>query len=426
MTIEHIKSPILDEEYIKIIHSSGLTIYSYPKKDYNSSYAMFGTKFGSINTSFIDQSGNKITTPDGIAHYLEHKLFESEDGDAFSKFAQTGASANAYTAFDKTMYLFSCSDNFITNLEFLLDFVQNPYFTKETVEKEQGIISQEIRMYDDSPDWRALFNLLNALYVNHSIKKDIAGTVESISQITPELLYTCYNNFYNLNNMVLVVVGNINTDEVIRCADKFLKKSEEITPSFVIPEEPDEINMEYIEQKFPVSIPLFQLGFKENIRQPLSEKQLAATDVLTAMLFGESSMLYKQLEENKLINNSFSFEHFESDSYSALLIGGESRNPKKATELIKKYVQEILTNGLDEEEFLLSKRSTYGDAIASFNSIEGIGNIINSMHFTNREIYKYIDTLSKLTLEDVENRLREQFSIDKCALSVILPSESEG
>ncbi len=426
MTIEHIKSSILDEEYVKIKHSSGLTIYSYPKKDYNSSYALFGTKFGSINTSFVDQSGNKITTPDGIAHYLEHKLFESEDGDAFSKFAQTGASANAYTAFDKTMYLFSCSDNFITNLEFLLEFVQNPYFTKETVEKEQGIISQEIRMYDDSPDWRALFNLLNALYVNHPIKKDIAGTVESISQITPELLYTCYNNFYNLNNMVLVVVGNVNTDEVIKCADKFLKKSSEIPPSFVIPEEPDVINMEYIEQTFPVSIPIFQLGFKENIRQPLSEKQLAETDVLTAMLFGESSMLYKQLEENKLINNSFSFEHFESDSYSALLLGGESRNPKKAAELIKNYVQDKLTNGLDEEEFLLSKRSTYGDAIASFNSIEGIGNIINSMHFTNREMFKYIDILSKLTLEDVENRLREQFSIDKCALSVILPPESEG
>ena len=209
MNINEIKSDILNEKYYKINHPSGLTVYVLPKENYSSAYAVFGTKYGSIDTRFKRSDSDKWTeVPEGIAHFLEHKLFESEDLDAFERYAKTGASANAYTSFDKTCYLFQCSSNFKENLKILLDFVQNPYFTPQTVQKEQGIIGQEITMYYDVPGWMSTFNLLRCLYKNHPVRIDIAGTVDSIAQITDKLLYDCYNTFYNLHNMALVVVGN--------------------------------------------------------------------------------------------------------------------------------------------------------------------------------------------------------------------------
>ena len=186
MPFTQIQSKTLQDSYYKLQHKTGLTIYVYPKEGYSSTYAIFGTKYGSVNRIFSVDHQEKITVPDGIAHYLEHKLFESEDGDAFSRYAKTGASANAYTSFDKTCYLFSCTQNFEQSLEILLDFVQTPYFTPQTVQKEQGIIGQEIKMYDDSPDWRVMFNLLEAMYHNHPVKIDIAGTVASIANITAD------------------------------------------------------------------------------------------------------------------------------------------------------------------------------------------------------------------------------------------------
>ena len=219
MDIKEIKSERVAEKYYKINHPSGLTIYVYPKEGYNSAYAIFGTRYGSINTKFSVDDGETITVPDGIAHYLEHKLFECEDGDAFVRYAQTGANANAYTSFEKTCYLFSCTEKFDESLEILLDFVQSPYFTAQTVAKEQGIIGQEIKMYDDAPDWRVMFNMLENMYHNHPVKIDIAGTVESIAEITAEKLYEVYNVFYNLNNMVLCVSGNVTVDKVLKTAD---------------------------------------------------------------------------------------------------------------------------------------------------------------------------------------------------------------
>ena len=186
MNITEIKSERAHDSYFKLKHSSGLTIYVYPKEGYRSTYAIIGTNYGSVNTCFSVDGGEKITVPDGIAHYLEHKLFESEEGDAFARYAKTGASANAYTSFEKTCYLFSCTDRFEESFEILLDFVQDPYFTAETVAKEQGIIGQEIKMYDDSPDWRVMFNMLENMYHNHPVKIDIAGTVESIAEITAD------------------------------------------------------------------------------------------------------------------------------------------------------------------------------------------------------------------------------------------------
>ncbi|MBR7061003.1 MAG: insulinase family protein, partial [Eubacterium sp.] len=248
MDIKEIKSEILEEKYFEINHPSGLKIFVMPKENYSSAYAVFGTNYGSIDTRFKRSDSEEWTeVPEGIAHFLEHKLFESEELGAFERYAKTGASANAYTSFDKTCYLFQCSDNFKESLEILLDFVQNPYFTAQTVEKEQGIIAQEIRMYLDEPGWMSMFNLLKCFYHKHPVKIDIAGTVDSIAQITDKLLYSCYNTFYNLHNMALAVVGNVDVESVVEVCTKFLKKSENLSIEKSFEDEPRKIVCNYVE-----------------------------------------------------------------------------------------------------------------------------------------------------------------------------------
>ncbi|MGN1443956.1 MAG: EF-P 5-aminopentanol modification-associated protein YfmH, partial [Acutalibacteraceae bacterium] len=221
METKTIESKLLNEKYVEINHKSGLKIFVMEKPDYTGAFAMFGTKYGSVDTCFkLKNEADYTKVPEGIAHFLEHKLFESEDLDAFERFEKTGANANAFTSFDKTCYIFQCADNFSESLEILLDFVKHPYFTEATVQKEQGIIGQEIKMYQDDPDWQVLFNLLRGLYVNNPVRIDIAGTVESIAQINADLLYSCYNTFYNLSNMALAVVGNVTVNQVLEIADK--------------------------------------------------------------------------------------------------------------------------------------------------------------------------------------------------------------
>lgn len=420
MNIKEIKSDALSEKYYKIKHDSGLTIYVYPKDGYSSTYAIFGTKYGSINNTFKVDSGDTVRVPDGIAHYLEHKLFESEDGDAFSRYAKTGANANAYTSFDKTCYLFSCTDNFEQSLGILLDFVQSPYFTDETVAKEQGIIGQEIKMYDDSPSWRVMFNMLMNMYHTHPVRIDIAGTVESIAQITPEYLYTCYNTYYNLNNMVLCVAGNTTVDTVLSIADKMLKKCEQHTITNIFEDEPDSIVNSYVEQKLPVGMPLFNLGFKEKAGDKrVDEKTLAYSEILLFLLASSTSGLYRKLMDQNLINASFSYEFFEGEGFTATVFSGESHDPVKVTEIIKQYILDLKANGIDEEEFEIAKRATYGDAVASLNSTDNIANMIADFDFSDRELFCYIDAIANATIDDITNRLSEVLDVDNCTLSVI-------
>lgn len=420
MDIKEIKSQALCEKYYKIKHDSGLTIYVYPKEGYSSTYAIFGTKYGSVNNTFKVDNGDVIKVPDGIAHYLEHKLFESEDGDAFSRYAKTGANANAYTSFDKTCYLFSCTDNFEKSLEILLDFVQSPYFTEETVAKEQGIIGQEIKMYDDSPAWRVMFNMLMGMYKTHPVRIDIAGTVESIAQITPEYLYTCYNTYYNLNNMVLCVAGNTTVDTVLSIADKMLKKSDYHEIENIFEEEPDSVVESYVEQIFPVGLPLFNLGFKEKAgKNRVDEKTLAYSEILLFLLASSTSTLYRKLMDENLINASFAYEFFEGEGFLGTIFSGESRDPEKVAEIIKQYIEKLKCDGIDEEDFEIAKRATYGDAIASLNSTDNIANMIADFDFSDRELYTYIDAIANATIDDVSNRLDTMLDIDKTTLSVV-------
>lgn len=423
MNITEIKSVRTADSYYKINHPSGLTIYVYPKEGYKSTYAIIGTKYGSINTCFSLDGGEKITVPDGIAHYLEHKLFESEDGDAFSRYAKTGASANAYTSFEKTCYLFSCTDKFDESFEILLDFVQSPYFTAETVAKEQGIIGQEIKMYDDSPDWRVMFNMLEKMYHHHPVKIDIAGTVESIAEITAEKLYDCYNTFYNLNNMALCVAGNITVEQVLKTCDRMLKPCEKHTIENYFENEPYEIIEPYVEQSFPVSVPLFNLGFKEKADRLLNEKELACTDILLELIGSSTSELYQQMMDDGLINSTFSFELFEGPGYCSVIFGGESRAPRQAAEAIKQYISKIKTEGLDREEFEIAKKAVYGDVVSSLNSVSSIANMVSGFWFNGNEIAAYIDAVADTSFEDVENRLKEMLDVNNCTLSVVKNGE---
>ena len=423
MNISEIKSERVGDSYYKIDHPSGLNVYVYAKEGYNSAYAIIGTKYGSVNTCFSLDGGEKITVPDGIAHYLEHKLFESEDGDAFARYAKTGASANAYTSFEKTCYLFSCTDKFDESFEILLDFVQSPYFTAETVAKEQGIIGQEIKMYDDSPDWRVMFNMLEKMYHHHPVKIDIAGTVESIAEITAEKLYQCYNTFYNLNNMALCVAGNVTVEQVLKTCDRMLKPCEKHTIENFFEDEPYEIVEPYVEQNFPVSVPLFNLGFKERAQKPLNETKLAHTDILLELLASSTSELYQKLMDDELINTSFTFELFEGPGYCSVIFGGESRAPKQAAEQIKQYIAEVKKNGLDKAEFESARKSVYGDVISSLNSVGSIANTVTSYHFNGNELFTYIDAVANATFEDVQNRLSEMLDVNNCTLSVVKNGE---
>ncbi len=420
--ITEIKSARVGDKYYKIEHDSGLTIYLYPKFDYNSKYAIFGTRFGSVNNAFSLDGGDVKKVPDGIAHYLEHKMFECEDGDAFVKYAKTGANANAYTSFNKTCYLFGCTENFDQSFEILLDFVQRPFFTEETVAKEQGIIGQEIRMYDDSAEWVVMFNMLKGMYKSHPVQIDIAGTVESIAEITPELLYDCYYTFYNLNNMALCVSGDLTCEDILKTADKMLKNCEKHDIKSYFEDEPYEVQSRYIEQKFPVSVPLFNFGYKEKCHK-VTQKETAEIDIIMTLLTSPSFELYNKLDDEKLINQSFDAEYFDGQGYNSVIFSSESRSPKKAAEVIKEYIENLKANGVNEEDFEIAKREVYGDLVSSLNNVEAIANAMVDAHFNNSDIFGFIDDVAECKLEDVNSRLKTMFDTDNTTLSVILPDK---
>lgn len=418
-------SDSLDEKYYEIDHKSGLKIYVMPKENYSSAYAIFGTDYGSIDTKFKRSDKNEWTVvPEGIAHFLEHKLFESEDLDAFARYAKTGASANAYTSFDRTCYLFQCSDNFEASLEILLDFVTHPYFTKETVEKEQGIIGQEITMYYDVASWMSTFNLLRLLYHNHPVRIDIAGTVDSIAQITDKLLYDCYNTFYNLHNMTLAVVGNVTPEQVLNVCDKMLKPAPELSIERSFEDEGRDIVSDYTEYNLAMSIPVFSFGYKEACAKPKQDlKTIVETDVLLEILAGNTSDLYNSLFRQGLINESFSKEYFIGWGYEAIIFDGESENPKEVARQIKAEVARLKREGITDEEFEAARRSLYGKEIMSYNDIDSLANSLVAAHFGKYDMFDIIEIFKSIGKEDILSRLAQVMDEKYSALSVVKQSE---
>lgn len=419
--IKEIKNEKLNESYFEIDHTSGLKILIYPKMGYSSSYAMFGTRYGSIDTQFkLDGESDYTVVPEGIAHFLEHKLFESEDLDAFQRYAKTGASANAYTSFDKTCYLFGCSGDFKGSLEILLDFVTHPYFTPKTVEKEQGIIGQEIKMCQDEPSWEVLFGLLRAMYKNHPVKIDIAGTVESISEITADLLYKCYNTFYNLSNMVLCVVGNIDCETVLSVADEILKecKPQKIERKFH--REPKEVVKSYTEKNLAVASPVFAIGFKEDVKTPeRTLKEVLCSNIILELIAGKTSNLYSEMLDESMINSAFDFEFFEGYGYAAAIFSGESHNPEAVRDRLIKRIEQLKQDGISETDFERIRRKLYGNAIYGFNDIESIANEMVASYFNNEDVFSAVAVLGELNKQDVEQRLADSIDVSCCSLSVI-------
>lgn len=419
--MKEIVSATLGERYYEIDHKSGLKIFVLPKENYASAYALFGTKYGSIDTRFKRSDSNEWTVvPEGIAHFLEHKLFESEDLDAFARYAKTGASANAYTSFDKTCYLFQCSDNFQSSLEILVDFVTHPYFTKETVEKEQGIIGQEITMYYDVASWMSMFNLLRLLYHNHPVRIDIAGTVDSISHITDKLLYDCYNTFYNLHNMALVVAGNVTPEQVLEVCDAMLEKAPKLEIERAFEQEPREVVGDYTEYKLAMSMPVFSFGYKEKCEKPVQDvKKRVLVSILLEILAGNTSALYNSLFEKGLINESFSKEYFTGYGFEAVMFEGESTNPKLVSEEIKKAVSSLRENGISDEAFESARRALYGEEIMSYNDVDTIANSMISAYFDGYGVFEVMEHFKNARKEEVESLLNDMLDERYSALSVV-------
>lgn len=422
--MEKIYSPELNETLYFKKHKSGLDIYSLPKEGYSKSYAIFATKYGSTDIKFTDYvTGETVDIPDGVAHFLEHKLFEQPDGkNAFDIFSVTGASSNAFTSFTMTAYLFSCTTDFYKNLETLVDFVQTPHFTDENIAKEQGIIGQEIRMYQDDPGWQVYFGAIEAMYSKNPVRRDIAGTVESIGTITKELLYKCYRNFYHPSNMVLVCVGDVDPEAVFETADKAINpdfKALPEIPRFSEPE-PEAVFEKRRVKKLSVSMPLFYIGFKENgvDAQDLLKNEIM-NEILLECIFGQSSDLYRSLYEQGLLNGEFGYETTNEPGYSHVIIGGESKDPDKVYQLVQNELKKLCSEGIPKDSFERIKKVFFGDFIRSFNNPESIAHDMLEDLFKGFSLFDYIGVHNSVTYEDCMERMKKIFREDLSVLSVV-------
>lgn len=405
---------------------NGLNIIIIPKENTNKKYVIWGTNFGSIDNRFIMPGSNEeVFIPDGVAHFLEHKMFEQPNGtNSLDTLMALGLEANAYTTNDHTAYLFECSsDKFYEGLDELMDYVQSPYFTDENVEKEKGIIGQEIMMYDDDPGFKLYLNTMDCLYHKNAVKLDIAGTIESISKIDPDVLYKCYNTFYHPSNMTLVVCGNFKPEELIEDIKKRLKHKEnqgEIKRIYEVEE--DSINRKIKETNMEVSVPIFMIGYKDKL--PNSEeivKKHIAIEVILNMLIGKSSELYKELYNNGDLLAEPDLDYEFSKQYAHVLISGQSKNPQVIYERFKTEVEKFKRNGLNEEHFERIKRKIYGDYVTEYNSVGDIARMFLSDSFKGINSFDYIEKYNTVTREYVEQVLREVFDEEKMVLSVVRP-----
>ena len=414
------QSKILNETTEILSHRSGLTVILCQKPGAVSNYAGFCAKYGSIDTRFMLKGDAGYTDiVDGIAHFLEHKLFESEQGDAFTLFAKTGASANAATSFDKTNYYFTTTRNFYEALKILLDFVTHPYFSEQTIAKEQGIIGQEIKMYDDLPGWRVYFNFLGALYHNSAVKIDIGGSIESISKITPALLNKIYSAFYSLRNMTLVVAGDFERKKVLTLCDECLAFAPEIEIIREEKPEPSAIVKNFVNQQLEVGLPLFQCGYK--LRKPTAKEEpvyFAAGEALCELAVGEGSTLYRELYDAGLINSNFGGGLDSSRGHCILIFGGESPDPEAVANKLKAAFAE-LAKGISDEDFLRVKSKLCSRIINSYNTPIGAGRIANEAFFSGVAPFAHAEAYFNLQKSDLVSLLNDEVDESRFALSTV-------
>ncbi|TDF98165.1 EF-P 5-aminopentanol modification-associated protein YfmH [Paenibacillus piri] len=416
----HVKETLYAEQL-----PNGLSVYVLPKEGFSKTYATFSTQYGSIDNHFRVQGAQPLKVPDGIAHFLEHKMFEEPTGDIFSVFASRGASANAFTSFDRTSYLFSATEHIHDNLLTLINFVQNPYFTDENVEKEKGIIGQEIKMYQDNPDWRSYYGLIEAMYHKHPVHIDIAGTVESISRITKELLYDCYHTFYHPSNMSLFVVGGVKPEEIMELvrqnqAAKDYKPQGAIERLFE--QEPAAVKEKEKVIVLPVSLPKCLFGCKEPEQKATGQQMLKrelTMKVLLDTLVSPSSAIYQKLYDEQLISDSFGSEYNIGDNYAFSAFGGDTKDPEKLISRLREEIDRVKANGVAAADFERSRKKKIGSFMRSLNSPEAIANEFTKYRFKKIDLFDVLPVYEQITIEDVNERLRHHFDWNQLAVSIV-------
>ncbi|MFN0057753.1 MAG: EF-P 5-aminopentanol modification-associated protein YfmH [Planctomycetota bacterium] len=417
----------LRETVIERTHASGLKVYLCPKPGYRKRYACFATDFGSLDVAYSRAGGARVEIPDGLAHFLEHKLFESEDGDAFEKFSRLGASANAYTTYNATNYLFACSKEFYASLDVLIEFVRTPHFTAESVAKEQGIIGEEISMYDDSAGWRIYRNLVEGLYWRHPVRNEILGSVESIGRITDKLLYECYETFYHPESMVLFAIGDLDPAEYFAEADKALSRRTYAPRGAVerlLPIEDPRVRERDTRASMVLSEPRLLVGYKDieigTSGRRLLEKELA-TDMLLDIIFGKGSVFFQRMYEQKLIDDNFSASYSGLPSCGFSAIGGETSDPDALVTEIERELARARAAGISAEEFERQRRASMGSFFSNFNSLEYIANAYCGYKFLGIELFDTIEALESLDRSALERRLAEHLRPETLAISVLTP-----
>ncbi len=427
MNIIEKENALIGEKYYYAKHKSGLNIYFIPKQ-LTTSYALFCTEYGSVDNCFkLEGDADFTRVPDGIAHYLEHKMFENADGiDTFSRFAKYGANANAFTSTEMTAYLFKCTDHFDKNLEILLDYVTHPYFTPETVAKEQGIIAQEIRGREDYPDSVLYKNLMRALYKDLQINIDVAGTVESIAEITADMLYKCYDVFYNLSNMFLCVAGNTTMEEILSVADKILPEQEPKNIIRSYNEEGRDVAQSRITADFDIAKPMFLIGVKDICSpEPSLEKTKRALtmQLVSEALFGNGSEFAVDVYESSLIDE-LSAEYCSGKISAEFIFGGESNDVEKAYLKFSQFMEDVKKNGIDKEEFEIARKVKYAEYISSFESVN-IAQTFASSLIQGTDWFDVGDIISQITVEEANALVNEIFNEKYYSVSVINPIKTE-
>ena len=401
---------------------NGLTIMIIPKTGIRKKYVMWATHYGSIDNKFIVPGENKITeVPDGIAHFLEHKMFEQENGtNSLDVLTALGVNANAYTTTNYTTYLFEATDNFYEALDELMDYVQHPYFTDENVEKEKGIIAQEINMYNDYPDWEVYMNALRCMYKNNPIIIDIAGTVESIQKIDKDVLYKCYNTFYNPSNMVMCFCGDFNPEDLINeIKNRLIEKKAQGEIKRIYEKEQEQIVEKRKEQKMEVSMPLFVIGIKDKLEKENLVKKHIAIEILLNMLIGKSSNLYKNLYENELIMSEPFLEYEFEENYAHIAITGSSKDPDKVLQKLLNEIDKLKKEGIQEETFNRIKNMLYGNTVKEFNSVSEIARMFVTDYFKGVNSFDYLESYKQIKPEYVKQVLEDVFKEENTVISIV-------
>ena len=416
------------ERYYKINHHSGLEVYVFPK-EMSGYYAIISASFGGAVSEYLCD-GEKVVLPQGCAHFLEHKLFDNEDGrGADDVFSSCGAYDGAYTSSEKTAFLFSCTDNFDECLSELLTFVTHPYFTDASVKKEIGIIAEEIRGCEDDPYDRCYMNMLDGMYFNNNVKNEICGTEESISQITPEILYRCCEDFYRPENMILAVCGNVTPQRVLEITDRCIFKSD-IMKRISVPVffEPAGVRRGLVERKMPVGKPIFCLGIKDiNIPSDpvLRLKKNEAANILCGMLFSASEQFYLDMIDRGLLSPGFDCGYSINKNTAYVMMSGESDEPKALRKEITDYIERCRRSELDKKAFEREKRVAYAAYVSDFDSVEDIAFSLLSFAENRVDMFEYAKILESIEFEDVKRVFDEIFDTDNITLSVVMPIDDD-